>query len=79
MGFMVISFYKEVSSRLNCETFFKYGYVRTHIHIKSYLKNGSQFKRELTSLLKEITINPICTSINDPQSNVLVERIHQVI
>ena len=41
--------------------------------------NGSEFKKNFVPLLKDWTIKPKCTTIKNPQSNSLVERIHQVL
>ena len=41
--------------------------------------NGSEFKRYFTPLLKDFDIKPILMSVNNPQANAIVERVHQVI
>ena len=41
--------------------------------------NGSEFKFDLTPLLNYFYIEPVCMTLNKPQSNALVERVHQVI
>ena len=41
--------------------------------------NGSEFKREFTSLLKDPDIKPVLTSVKNPQANTPVDRVHQVI
>ena len=41
--------------------------------------NGSGFKRDVTPFLKNVSITLIYTSIKNPQSNSLVDYIHQVI
>ena len=40
--------------------------------------NGSEFKKNFQPLLKDLAIKPICTSVKNPQSNAILERIHQV-
>ena len=40
--------------------------------------NGSEFKQELTPLLKNFGIKPVLTSIKKPQANDLTEILHQV-
>ena len=42
---------------------------------KVVFDNGSEFKRDFVSLLKEFSIKPKCTTIKNPQSNSPVERI----
>ena len=46
---------------------------------KLVFDNGSQFKEEFTALLKDFDIKSVLTKIKNPQSNYLVERVHQVI
>ena len=41
--------------------------------------NGSEFKQDFTLLLKGFNIKPVLTKIKTPQSNYLVEQVHQVI
>ena len=41
--------------------------------------NGSEFKKNLIPLLKDFAVKPKPTSINNPQSNAIVERVHQVV
>ena len=40
--------------------------------------NGSEFKKNFRPLLKDLAIQPVCTSVKNPQSNAILERIHQV-
>ena len=40
--------------------------------------NGSEFKRDFQPLLEDFGIKPTCTSVKNPQSNAILERIHQV-
>ena len=40
--------------------------------------NGSEFKRNFQPLLEDFGIKPTCTSVKNPQSNAILERIHQV-
>ena len=42
-------------------------------------ENGSEFKRELTPLLKDFNIIPVLNSVKKPQANASVEQVHQVI
>ena len=46
---------------------------------KVVFDNGSEFKKDFVLLLKDWSIKPKCTTINNPQSNSPVERIHQVL
>ena len=41
--------------------------------------NVYEFKRDLTPFLKDFDIKPALMSVNNPQSNTPVERVHQVI
>ena len=41
--------------------------------------NGSEFKSDFVPLLKDFKIKPKLTSIKNPQSNAIVERVHQVL
>ena len=41
--------------------------------------NGYEFKRYFTPLLKDFDTKPVLTSVNNPQANAPVERVHQVI
>jgi hypothetical protein len=41
--------------------------------------NGSEFKKNFQPLLEDFAIQPTCTSIKNPQSNAILERIHQVV
>ena len=43
------------------------------------LDNGSDFKLDLTPLLNYFDIKPVLLSVKNPQSNALVEQVHQVI
>ena len=40
--------------------------------------NGSEFKKNFQPLLEDFAIKPTCTSIKNPQSNAILERVHQV-
>ena len=46
---------------------------------KVVFDNGSEFKQDFTPLLKEFDIKLVLTSVNNPQVNAPVERLHQVI
>jgi Integrase core domain. len=46
---------------------------------KVIFDNGSEFKKNFVPLLKDVSIKPTVTTIKNPQSNTVVERIHQVI
>ena len=41
--------------------------------------NGSEFKKDFQPILKDFAIQAACTSIKNPQSNAILERIHQVV
>ena len=41
--------------------------------------NGSEFKKNFQPLLKDFAVKATCTSIKNPQSNAILERIHQVV
>lgn len=41
--------------------------------------NGSEFKKNFQPLLKDFAIKATCTSIKNPQSNAILERIRQVV
>ena len=41
--------------------------------------NGSEFKMHFQTLLKDFDIKPIPTTVENPQGNSPVERIHQVV
>ena len=41
--------------------------------------NGSEFKKDFQPLLKDFDIKPKCTTVENPQANAPVERVHQVI
>ena len=53
--------------------------MQAPVSTKVVFDKGSGFKIDFTLLIKYFAITPICTSINNPQSNAPVERIHQVI
>ena len=40
--------------------------------------NGSEFKKDFQPLLADFAIKATCTSIKNPQSNAILERVHQV-
>ena len=42
-------------------------------------RNGSEFKRNFTLLLKGFYIKPVYTTIKNPQTNAQVDRVYQVI
>ena len=46
---------------------------------KVMFEKGSEFKRDFILLLKDFDIKLVLTSVKKPQSNALVERVHQVI
>jgi transposase InsO family protein len=41
--------------------------------------NGSEFKKDFLPLLQDFKIKPKCTTVENPQANGAVERIHQVV
>ena len=41
--------------------------------------NGSEFKLDFLQLLKDYGIKAVTTSVKNPQSNAILERVHQVI
>ena len=41
--------------------------------------NGSEFKLEITPLLKDFSIKPFYTTLKNSQDNSMVDRMHQVI
>ena len=41
--------------------------------------NGSEFKKDFVPLLTSFDIKPVCTTVENPQANGPVERVHQVI
>ena len=51
-------------------------YPRPH---KVVFDNGSEFKRDFEPLLVDFDIVPQCTTVENPQANAPVERVHQVI
>ena len=46
---------------------------------KFMFENGSDFKQDFNSLLKESNIKPLLKSVKNPQANAPVERVNQVI
>ena len=46
---------------------------------KVVFDNISEFKQDFNPLLKYLNIKPVLTSINNPQANSPVERVHKVI
>ena len=46
---------------------------------KVVFDNSSELKRDLTHLLKEFDIKPVLTSVKNPQDNIPIEKVHQVI
>ena len=51
-------------------------YHRPH---KVIFDNGSEFRRNVIPFLKYFSVKPTCTNIKNPQANVILERIHQVV
>ena len=51
-------------------------YPRPH---KFVFENGSEIKKDFTPLLKDFDTKPVLTSVNNPQDNDWVEKLHQVI
>jgi hypothetical protein len=47
--------------------------------IKVVIDNGSEFKKSLVPFFKDFSNKPTATTIKNPQSNAMVECIHQVI
>jgi len=47
--------------------------------LKVIFDNGSEFKKDFVILLKDIKVKPTCTTVENPQGNSPVERVHQVI
>ena len=43
---------------------------------KVVFDKGSEFKQDLTPLLKDFDIKPVLTSVKNPQNNAPVERVH---
>ena len=41
--------------------------------------NGSELKKDCIPLLEDFGVKPKPTSIKNPQSNVIIERVHQVL
>ena len=46
---------------------------------KFMLDNGSEFKLDVTTLIKDYNIKPVLMTIKNPQYHASVERVHQVI
>ena len=46
---------------------------------KVVFNNGSKFKWDFNTLLKDFNVKPVLTSVKNPQDNAPVERTHQVI
>ena len=46
---------------------------------KVVFDNGSEFKRDFTTLLKDFDIKPVLKALKNPQANTTVERGHQAI
>ena len=46
---------------------------------KVVLDNGYEFKQYFTTLIKDLGIKTVLTSVKNTQSNAPVERVHQVI
>ena len=41
--------------------------------------NGSEFKRNFITLLRDFSVKPTYPAIKNPQANSILERIHQVV
>ena len=41
--------------------------------------NGSEFKQDFNTLITELNIKTVLTSVKNPQSNATAERVNQVI
>ena len=59
------------SASVNNTWLFRYPHPR-----KVLFDNGSEFKRDFATFLKEFNIKLILTSSNNPQANAPVERVH---
>ena len=46
---------------------------------KFVFDNGSEFKQDFTTFLKDFDIKHVLTSVKNPQPNSLVERVHKLI
>ena len=46
---------------------------------KIQFDNGSKLKKNFIRLLKDFGVKPKPTTIKNPQSNAIVERVHQVV
>jgi hypothetical protein len=47
--------------------------------IEAVYDNGSEFKKDFQPLIEDFDIKPKCTTMENPQANAPVERVHQVI
>ena len=41
--------------------------------------NGSEFKRDFTTLIKDFGVKPVLKTIQNSQANALEERLHKII
>ena len=41
--------------------------------------NVYELKKGFVPLIKDLSIKPVCTTVNNPQNNALLEWMHQVI
>ena len=46
---------------------------------KVIFDNGNEYKKDFLPLLKDFSINLTPTTINNPQSKTILERVHQVL
>ena len=46
---------------------------------KVIFDNGNEFKKDFLPILKDFHIKPTPTTIKNPQANVILERVHQVL
>ena len=59
---------------------FNYAWLFRYPCLREFLfDNFSKFKIDFTHFLKYYAITPIFISIKNPQSNALVQRVHQVV
>ena len=53
--------------------------VRYPHPVEVFFDNGYEFKRYFIPLPNYFSIKTVCTMVKNPQSNELVEQVHQVI
>jgi hypothetical protein len=81
---------KDIKNKTTRETVDKISARISHLFDQTWLSgyprpkevifdNGLEFKKGFVPLLKDWPINPICTTIKNPQSNSPIERIYQVL